>query len=68
MALNYLRERLGKEEFDAKKSELTDLVRNYAGGKFWTLSRWVSKSYQDLPGEDLIMCLVRGFLISLCCC
>jgi hypothetical protein len=66
MALNYLRDRLGKEKFDAKESELTDLVRNYAGGNFWTLSRRVGKSYHDLPGEDLIMCLVPELLISLC--
>jgi hypothetical protein len=61
MALNYLRDRLGKEKFDAKESELTDLVRI-------SLSRRVGKSYHDLPGEDLIMCLVLGFLISLCYC
>jgi hypothetical protein len=57
-ALEYLKDRLGKEKFDAKESDLTDLVRNYAGGNFGTLSRWVVKSYHDLPGEDLIMNLV----------
>jgi hypothetical protein len=66
MALNYLRDRLGTEQFDAKESELTDLVRNYSGGNFWTLSRWVGKSYHDLSGEDLIMCLVTELLISFC--
>ncbi len=37
-ALEFLKDRLGEDEFSKKKNELLDLVQNYTGGKFKILA------------------------------
>ena len=37
-ALEFLKDRLGEDEFSKKKSDWVDIVQNYTGGKFKSLA------------------------------
>ncbi len=48
-ALDFLKDRLGEDEFNKKQNDLVDIVQNYTGGRFRTLAD-VVKAKDNLTG------------------